>query len=377
MKKNNLIAMILAGGRGSRLYDLTSKHAKPAIYFGGKYRIIDFPLSNCANSNISTVGVLTQYENVLLNSYVARDQYWGLNSAYGGVFVLPPREKETSNFDVYTGTADAIYQNLDFLQQMNASQVLVLSGDHIYKMDYTHMLKKHIESKASCTIGVIKVNKKDASRFGIMSVDKDGFIDDFQEKPKVPKSLLASMGIYIFDFKVLKKYLIKDSKDKNSSHDFGHDIIPAFIKDNIKCFAYKFDGYWKDVGTIESLWEANLDLLNSDNKLDLSDPNWKIYSENINYLPQYIGEDAKIVNSLINQGSYINGYVKNSIIFHNVKIEKDCKVIDSVIMPGTIIKNKTIIKKAVVSEGCIIDNENLKDKDNKVLLVTNKRRDNG
>lgn len=298
MKQNSMLAMILAGGRGSRLHDLTNKVAKPAVSYGGKYRIIDFPLSNCANSGIDVVGVLTQYESILLNSYVAAGHRWGLDARDSGVYVLPPRETADSNLDVYRGTADAISQNIDFIDTYSPEYVLILSGDHIYKMNYAKMLAEHKANKADATIAVIEVPMKEASRFGIMNTDAEGKIVEFEEKPENPKSNLASMGIYIFNWKLLRKMLVADMKDPDSKHDFGKDIIPALLNDGKALYAYKFKGYWKDVGTIDSLWEANMDLLNSKNELDLSDPTWKIYTEDVTSLPQYIGANANIKTSL-------------------------------------------------------------------------------
>ena len=287
MSQNSMLAMILAGGRGSRLHDLTNKVAKPAVAYGGKYRIVDFPLSNCANSGIDVVGVLTQYESILLNSYVSAGGRWGLDAKDSGVYVLPPREKADSNLDVYRGTADAISQNIDFIDSFDPEYLLILSGDHIYKMNYSKMLAYHKEHKADATIAVIPVPMKEASRFGIMNTDEAGKIIEFEEKPKEPKSNLASMGIYIFTWKTLRKLLVADVKNPDSSHDFGKDIIPALIDGGKTVFAYKFEGYWKDVGTIDSLWEANMDLLSPDNALDLSDPTWKIYTEDVTSLPQF------------------------------------------------------------------------------------------
>lgn len=303
MKHNEMLAMILAGGRGSRLHELTNKVAKPAVGYGGKYRIIDFPISNCANSGIDVVGVLTQYESVILNSYVAAGGRWGLDAKDSGVFVLPPREKADANLDVYRGTADAISQNIDFIDGFGPEYLLVLSGDHIYKMDYDKMLSYHKEHNADATIAVIEVPMKEASRFGIMNTDEDGRIVEFEEKPPQPKSNLASMGIYIFNWKLLRKMLVADMKNTESNHDFGKDIIPALLADERKLMAYKFKGYWKDVGTIDSLWEANMDLIETPSPLDLSDPTWKIYTEDTNSLPQYIGEDAKVSHAYINQAA--------------------------------------------------------------------------
>ena len=350
MKQNNMVAMILAGGRGSRLLDLTKKVAKPAVYFGGKYRIIDFPLSNCANSGISVVGVLTQYESVLLNSYVARDHHWGLDARDSGVFVLPPREKDKTGLGLYRGTADAITQNIDFLDQMEAEYVLILSGDHIYKMDYAKMLAHHKANNADATIAVLAVPLKEASRFGIMNTDETDRIIEFEEKPAKPKSNLASMGIYIFNYKTLRKYLTADEKDPNSSHDFGKDIIPAFLRDNKILTAYRFKGYCKDVGTIDSLWEANMDLLNPDNELDLGDSQWKIYTEDVPTPPQFIGEEAVVENCYINQGCIVNGSVKNSVLFTNVEIGSGAQVIDSVIMPNAVIGEGAKVTRCIVAD---------------------------
>lgn len=344
-----MLAMILAGGRGSRLHDLTNKVAKPAVSYGGKYRIVDFPLSNCANSGIDVVGVLTQYESVLLNSYVAAGGRWGLDARDSGVFVLPPREKADANLDVYRGTADAISQNIDFIDSYSPDYLLVLSGDHIYKMNYAKMLAHHKECGADATIAVIEVPKKEASRFGIMNTDENGNIVDFEEKPEHPKSNLASMGIYIFSWKTLRKMLIADMKNGESSHDFGKDIIPALLADNRRLVAYKFKGYWKDVGTIDSLWEANMDLLDSDNDLDLSDPTWKIYTEDTTTLPQYLGPNADIRRAYITQGCVVDGEVKNSVLFTGAKVGKGAKVIDSVLMPGVEVEEGAVVKRALVA----------------------------
>ena len=351
MRPNSMVAMILAGGRGSRLFDLTKKVAKPAVHFGGKYRIIDFPLSNCANSGISAVGVLTQYESVLLNAYVAKDQYWGLDTRDGGVYVLPPRERDQTGLEVYRGTADAITQNLDFIDQADPEYLLILSGDHIYKMDYDRMLRYHQEKEAEATIAVLQVKLKDASRFGIMNCDKNDIIKEFEEKPEHPKSNLASMGIYIFNYKTLRKYLLEDEKNENSSHDFGKDIIPQYLKDKRRLAAYRFDGYWKDVGTVDSLWEANLDLLNENNELDLENEQWKIFTADVNALPAFIGEDAKIDNAYITQGCEVYGSVKNSVLGTNCYIGEDAKVVDSVINPGAKIGEGAKVTRCIVADG--------------------------
>jgi glucose-1-phosphate adenylyltransferase len=346
-----MLAMILAGGRGSRLHDLTNKVAKPAVAYGGKYRIIDFPLSNCANSGIDIVGVLTQYESVLLNSYVAAGGRWGLDTKDSGVFVLTPREKADSGLDVYRGTADAISQNIDFIDAYDPEYLLVLSGDHIYKMNYDKMLAFHKANKADATIAVRGVPIKEASRFGIMNTGKDNMIIEFEEKPAKPKSNLASMGIYIFNWKTMRKMLIEDMKNPNSSHDFGKDFIPVMLSEGKALYAYEFSGYWKDVGTIDSLWEANMDLLDSENELNLDDTSWKIYSEDTGITPAYIADTAKVDRAYINQGAAIGGEVKNSVIFSNVKIAPGAKVVDSVLMPGV-----TVLEGATVTRALVADN---------------------
>lgn len=355
VRQNNMLAMILAGGRGTRLYALTKKIAKPAVYYGGKYRIIDFPLSNCANSNINVVGVLTQYESVLLNSYAAAGQRWGLDAKDSGVYVLPPREKDGAAFDVYRGTADAISQNIDFIDSHNPDYVLILSGDHIYKMDYSKMLSHHKACDADATIAVLPVPMKEASRFGIMNTDETGRIVEFEEKPEHPKSNLASMGIYIFNWKQLRKMLVADMDDPNSNHDFGKDIIPAMLDENKRLFAYQFKGYWKDVGTVDSLWEANMDLLGKNNELDLNDPNWKIYTEDVATIPHFIGPDAKIDNAYINQGCMINGEINNSVLFTNVEVSKGAVINDSVLMPDVEIGEGAVINRAIIAEGVKVD----------------------
>ena len=351
MKQNNMLAMILAGGRGSRLHDLTQKVAKPAVSYGGKYRIIDFPLSNCANSGIDVVGVLTRYESILLNSYVAAGRRWGLDAKDSGVYVLPPREKSDANLDVYRGTADAISQNIDFIDTYSPEYLLILSGDHIYKMNYARMLAFHKESKADATIAVIEVPMKEASRFGIMNTDETGRIVEFEEKPEHPKSNLASMGIYIFNWKLLRKTLLADMKNADSSHDFGKDIIPALLNDEKKLCAYKYKGYWKDVGTIDSLWEANMDLLDKNNALDLNDPAWKIYTEDVTALPQYIGADAVVDRAFITQGCVVNGKVKNSVLFTGAKVAEGAQVIDSVLMPGAEVAEGAVVTRTLVADG--------------------------
>lgn len=351
MKKNNMLAMILAGGRGSRLHDLTNKVAKPAVSYGGKYRIVDFPLSNCANSGIDIVGVLTQYESILLNSYVAAGGRWGLDAKDSGVFVLPPREKADANLDVYRGTADAISQNIDFIDAYEPEYVLILSGDHIYKMDYADMLSEHIENNADATIAVIEVPIKEASRFGIMNTNETGRIVEFEEKPPVPKSNLASMGIYIFTWKLLRQMLVEDMEKEDSNHDFGKDIIPTLLNNGGNLFAYKFKGYWKDVGTIDSLWEANMDLLDGNNELDLGDSSWKIYTEDVTTLPQYIGANAEIKRAYITQGCVINGEVKNSVLFTGAKVGDGAKVHDTVLMPSAIVEDGAVVNRALIADG--------------------------
>ena len=350
-----IVAMILAGGRGTRLKELTAKVAKPAVYFGGKYRIIDFPLSNCANSGIDVVGVLTQYESVLLGTYVGSGTKWGLDGNNSLAAILPARERGEVGATWYAGTADAIYQNISFLDQYNPEYVLILSGDHIYKMDYEEMLNVHKEKGADLTVAVLNVSLKEASRFGIMNTDDKGYIYEFEEKPEKPKSTLASMGIYIFSYKELRKYLIADAADENSKHDFGMNIIPAMLADKKKLYAWTFDGYWKDVGTVESLWQANMDLLD-DKELDLYNikKDWKIYSEDTLGKPQLIGAKASVKNSLVTQGCVVNGEVEGSVLFSNVNIGEGAKVIDSVLMPGVLIEEGAVVKKAIIDEGVVI-----------------------
>lgn len=350
-----IVAMILAGGRGTRLEALTAKVAKPAVHFGGKYRIIDFPLSNCANSGIDVVGVLTQYESVLLGTYVGAGTKWGLDGKQSLAAILPARERGEVGATWYAGTADAIYQNISFLDQYDPEYVLILSGDHIYKMDYDKMLTAHKQRKADATIAVLNVSLKEASRFGIMNTNEDGTIYEFEEKPAKPKSTLASMGIYIFTYKELRKYLIDDAKDENSKHDFGMNIIPSMLNDNKKLYAYEFSGYWKDVGTVESLWQANMDLLN-DKELDLYNikRDWKIYTEDTLEKPQIIGDKASIKNSMVTQGCLVNGTVEGSVLFNNVNIGEGAKVVDSVLMPGVLVEEGAEVYKAIVDEGVVI-----------------------
>lgn len=358
MKQNSMLAMILAGGRGSRLHDLTNKVAKPAVAYGGKYKIIDFPLSNCANSGIDVVGVLTQYESVLLNSYVAGGSSWGLDARDSGVFVLPPREKSDVNLNVYRGTADAISQNIDFVDSYEPEYILILSGDHIYKMNYAKMLKYHKENNADATIAVIEVPMKEASRFGIMNTDTEtGQIVEFEEKPEHPKSNLASMGIYIFNWKLLRKMLVADMKNESSNHDFGKDIIPTLLNDGKRLFAYKFKGYWKDVGTIDSLWEANMDLLDKKSGLNLDDRTWKIYTEDTPTFPQYISETADVKNAYITQGCAVEGKVHNSVLFTGAQVGEGAQVLDSVLMPGAIVEAGAVVQRALVADGVKIGSQ--------------------
>ena len=350
-----IVAMILAGGRGTRLKELTAKVAKPAVYFGGKYRIIDFPLSNCANSGIDVVGVLTQYESVLLGTYVGAGTKWGLDGNNSLAAILPARERGEVGATWYAGTADAIYQNISFLDQYNPEYVLILSGDHIYKMDYEEMLNVHKEKGADLTVAVLNVSLKEASRFGIMNTDDKGYIYEFEEKPEKPKSTLASMGIYIFNYKELRKYLIADAADENSKHDFGMNIIPSMLADKKKLYAWTFDGYWKDVGTVESLWQANMDLLD-DKELDLYNikKDWKIYSEDTLGKPQLIGSKASVKNSLVTQGCVVNGTVEGSVLFNNVNVGEGAQVIDSVLMPGVLVEEGAVVKKAIIDEGVVV-----------------------
>ncbi|PFP23247.1 glucose-1-phosphate adenylyltransferase [Bacillus sp. AFS073361] len=371
MAKKKCVAMLLAGGKGSRLNSLTKDLAKPAVPFGGKYRIIDFPLSNCANSNIDTVGVLTQYQPLLLNSYIGIGSAWDLDRKDGGVTVLPPYA-ESSEVKWYTGTASAIYQNLNYLKQYQPEYVLILSGDHIYKMNYESMLEYHIEKRADVTISLIEVPWNEASRFGIMDTDEDLRIVDFEEKPDNPKNNLASMGIYIFSWNILKEYLEMDERNPDSSHDFGKDVIPMLLEENKKLFAYPFKGYWKDVGTVKSLWEANMDLLSEDCDLDLFDHGWRIYSVNPNQPPQYISSDAIVKESLINEGCTIEGEVNNSVLFQGVTVGKGTIIKESVIMPDAIIGSNCLIEKAIVQEDVKVpDGTVIRSFDDEIILVTN------
>lgn len=347
------IAMLLAGGQGSRLYALTTKVAKPAVSFGAKYRIIDFTLSNCVNSNIDTVGVLTQYQPLILNEYIGNGQPWDLDRTYGGVQILPPYQAK-DRMDWYKGTANAIFQNIGYIEKYNPEHVLILSGDHIYKMDYNKMLEYHIKNNADCTIAVLEVPLSEASRFGIMNTDENNRIVEFEEKPKVPKSNKASMGIYIFKKEKLVEYLRADNEDPKSQNDFGKNIIPNMLNAGEKMVAYPFKGYWKDVGTIDSLWEANQDLIGEHPKFDIYNPHWKIHSRNIGIEPQYIGEDAKIVNSLITGGAKVEGTVINSTIGSKVVIEKGAVVKDSVIFSNVTIEKGAKINYSIIDENVII-----------------------
>lgn len=353
-KKKECLAMLLAGGQGSRLGILTKNIAKPAVPYGGKYRIIDFPLSNCVNSGIDTVGVLTQYQPLELNDYIGNGQAWDLDRSYGGVHVLSPYQ-QIKGTEWYKGTANAIYQNINFIDRYNPEYVAVLSGDHIYKMDYAKMLAYHKAKGAACTIAMLEVPWEEASRFGLMFVNDDGSISEFEEKPKNPRSNKASMGVYIFTWEILRKYLIEDEANPDSGNDFGHDVIPAMHSAGEKLFAYQFDGYWKDVGTIDSLWEANLDLLNPKVDLDLSDNSWKIYSKTAAAPPHYISSKASVENSMISEGCVIDGEVDYSVLFSNVTVEEGAIVRYSIVMPGTVIRAGAVVEYAIVAENAMIE----------------------
>ncbi|SDC42921.1 glucose-1-phosphate adenylyltransferase [Paenibacillus sp. UNCCL117] len=354
MRKKECVAMLLAGGEGRRLGVLTKQLAKPAVHFGGKYRIIDFTLSNCTNSGIDTVGVLTQYQPLVLNTYIGIGTPWDLDRKHGGVTVLPPY-MEQSGGDWYKGTANAIYRNIPFVDQYDPEYVLVISGDHIYKMDYDRMLDFHKKNGADASIAVIEVKWEEASRFGLMSVDGERRITEFAEKPKEPKSNLASMGIYIFNWKALKEYLIKDEEDPESSKDFGKDLIPRMLRDGRKMFAYPFEGYWKDVGTIQSLWEANMDLLEDEPEFDLNDREWRMYSVNPFQPGQYIAPTAQVKRSLVNEGCAVFGEVEHSVLFYGVQVGEGSIVRDSVIMPNVKIGNRVTIHKAIIGDGTVIE----------------------
>ena len=353
MTRKKCVAMLLAGGQGSRLGVLTAKIAKPAVPYGGKYRIIDFPLSNCINSGIDTVGILTQYKPLELNDYIGSGKAWDLDRLSGGVHILPPYQGQKGG-DWYKGTANAIYQNLGFIERYDPEYVLILSGDHIYKMDYSKMLKQHIETNAACTIAVLEVSLEEASRFGIMNTNPDGSIYEFEEKPANPKSNLASMGIYVFSWDKLKKYLIEDENNPDSSNDFGKNVIPAMLDGKEKLQVYRFGDYWKDVGTVDSLWEANLDLLNPKIDLNLSDPNWRIYSRAGAFPPQYISDNAVVENSLVTDGCEVYGNLDYSILFENVKVEEGASVEYSLVMPGAVIKKGAKVRYSIIAENTII-----------------------
>lgn len=356
MKRTECLAMLLAGGQGSRLGLLTKNVAKPAVPYGGKYRIIDFPLSNCVNSGIYTVGVLTQYQPLELNEYIGNGNAWDLDRANGGVHILSPYQ-QIEGTEWYKNTANAIYQNINFIDRYNPEYVAVLSGDHIYKMDYDKMLQYHKDNDAVCTIAVMKVPWEEAPRFGILNTKEDNEIYEFQEKPAEPKSNNASMGVYIFSWEELRQYLIDDEADPNSKHDFGGDIIPKMLADNQKLMAYDFDGYWKDVGTIDSLWEANLDLINPNVDLDLSDTSWKIYSNSPIAPPHFMDKNAEVQNSIVTEGAYIGGEVESSVIFSNVEIEDGALVVDSVIMPGAKIKKGAKVLYSIVAQDAVIEED--------------------
>ena len=356
MKNKKCVAMLLAGGQGSRLGVLTSKIAKPAVPYGGKYRIIDFPLSNCANSGIDTVGILTQYKPLELNDYIGSGKPWDLDRISGGVHILPPYQGQDGE-GWYKGTANAIYQNIEFIERYNPENVLILSGDHIYKMDYSKMIKNHIETGAACTISVLEVSMEEATRFGIMNTDENDTIYEFEEKPKHPKSNLASMGIYVFKWDKLKKYLTEDEKNSDSANDFGKNIIPAMLNAKELLKVYRFNDYWKDVGTVNSLWDANLDLLNPKINLDLSDKNWRIYSRNTGMPPQYVADKANVENSLITDGCEIYGSIDYSVLFENVLIEEGASVEYSLIMPGAVIKKGASVKYSIIAENVVVEED--------------------
>ncbi|RXZ78792.1 glucose-1-phosphate adenylyltransferase [Paenibacillaceae bacterium] len=369
MARNEMMAMLLAGGEGKRLGVLTKDLAKPAVHFGGKYRIIDFTLSNCAHSGIDTVGVLTQYQPLVLNQYLGIGSPWGLDRRDGGMAVLPPYVKSKGG-TWYKGTANAIYQNMGFIDRYDPEYVLIISGDHIYTMNYDTMLAHHKQQGADVTIAVLEVDWKEASRFGLMDVDEDGWVTEFQEKPKVPTSNLASMGVYIFSWPVLQQYLIRDEANRQSSNDFGKDIIPMMLADNVKLSAYSFTGYWKDVGTIESLWEGNMDLLSESPGLNLNDKDWRIYSVNPNRPAQYIAPDAEVVSSLITEGCFVEGSVQRSVLFHGVQVGANALIKESVIMPGAKIGSNARIYRAIVGEGAVIEaNVTIGDPDSASITV--------
>ncbi|WP_310550639.1 glucose-1-phosphate adenylyltransferase [Paenibacillus glufosinatiresistens] len=377
MKKKEMVAMLLAGGQGKRLKGLTKSLAKPAVYFGGTYRIIDFPLSNCTNSGIDTVGVLTQYEPLVLHSYIGVGSDWDLNHNHGGVYVLPPHEREDGS-SWYRGTADAIYRNLKFVDQYDPEHVLILSGDHIYKMDYNAMLQYHKERNSDCTISVIDVSMEEATRFGILNTEENLKIYEFEEKPAKPKSTLASMGVYIFKWEVLRRALLEDGENPESSHDFGKDIIPALLSKGKTLYAYPFEGYWRDVGTVNSLWEANMDLLSDNPPLNLNDPSWRIYTRNPNQPAQYVAPGAKVCGSIINEGCIVRGDVEHSVLFYGVEVGEGSEIKDSVIMPKVKIGRGVKIHKAIISENTILEDGMEigveRENENEILLIDNRNK---
>lgn len=374
MKRKEVVAMLLAGGQGKRLKELTKTLAKPAVYFGGTYRIIDFPLSNCSNSGIDTVGVLTQYEPLVLHSYIGVGSDWDMDRRTGGVYVLPPHEREDGT-SWYRGTADAIYRNLMFIEQYDPEHVLILSGDHIYKMDYEQMLSYHKKNNADCTISVIDVTLDEATRFGILNTHDDYRIYEFEEKPANPKSTLASMGVYLFKWDILKKYLLQNVENPSTSHDFGKDIIPLMLAEEKTLYAYPFQGYWKDVGTINSLWEANMDLLSEHPELDLNDPDWRIYTRNPNQPAEYIAPGAKVRNCMINEGCSVYGEVNHSVLFYGVEVGEGSVITDSVIMPQVKIGRNVRIHRAIITENMVIEDGTIigesSSNDSDILLITN------
>ncbi len=353
MKKKTCVAMLLAGGQGSRLGILTKNMAKPAVPYGGKYRIIDFPLSNCTNSGIDVVGVLTQYQPLELNAYIGSGSPWDLDLLNGGVFVLPPYVKGKQG-EWYRGTANAIFQNISFIEQFSPDYVLVLSGDHIYKMDYGKMLDHHIRQEADITIAVREVPWNEASRFGIMNTDENDVIVEFEEKPKVPKNNKASMGVYVFSWAKLRQYLLEDEKNTKSSNDFGKNIIPAMLQNGEKLVAYSFDGYWKDVGTIESLWEANMDLLQTPMPIDLHDKKWRVYARNPGMAPHFVAKGANVKDCLITEGCEVYGQVQHSVLFAGVTVQPGASIIDSVVMPNAVIERGAVIRRAIIAENAVI-----------------------
>ena len=368
--KQEMLAMILAGGQGSRLGVFTKRIAKPAVSFGGKYRIIDFVLSNCSNSGIDTVGVLTQYRPRILNSHIGMGSHWDLDRINGGVYILQPYMSEKEGH-WYNRTANAIYKNMNFIDDYNPEYLLVLSGDHIYKMDYSEMLNFHKEKNAKATIAVIEVPWDEASRFGIMNTEEDKKIYEFEEKPKDPKSNLASMGVYIFNWKTLKEYFLRGQKTKECFDDFGKDVIPAMLNDGVEMYAYPFRGYWRDVGTIDSLWEANMDLIKTPEAIDLSDQNWKIYTNTMDLPPQYIGKYASVKESLVADGCSVLGSVENTVLSHKVEVGEGSTIRNSVIMPNVKIGKNVVIEKAMIAEGAIIkDNAVIKDDNNEISVIS-------